>query len=168
MRLPFFGRRPRESHAWAHRTIANRHGPFVPPPPQPRTLIGVVGVGSTETVGGVDLTLLSLERYEEGFVVLFRLLRRRGRFARSYPMPSLAISLSPAGSSPYRVLMKYGGGGGADEIEYRLSYAIVPAPPRDARAVVVEVSEIVWERHQEGRTEIESRDPGAWRFSVTL
>lgn len=171
MRLPFFGRRRSDSRVFAHRTSFLRsagHGTFVPPPPQPRELIGVVGVGTTESVRGVGLTLLSVERYAEGIVVLFRLLRRRGVRERDFSSPSLAIAVSPAGSTPYRVLMKGGGGGGSEELEFRLSYAIVPAPPPDASAIAIEVTEIAWERHRDGRPEIVSRDTGPWRFTVAL
>lgn len=171
MRLPFLGRRRRGSQAWAHRTTFVRsagHAAFVPPPPQPRELIGVVGVGATEAVNGVGLTLLSVERYAEGLVVLFRLVRRRGLLEREFPSPSLAITMSPAAGTPYRVLMKSCGGGGSDELEFRLSYAVVPAPPADADRIVIEVSEIAWERHAAGRGEIVSRDTGPWRFTVPL
>ena len=120
-------------------------------------------------MNGVRLTLLSVERYAEGVVLLFRLVRRRGRFAFSYPMPSLAISMDPAGAVPYRVLMKGGGGGGDEEIEYRLTYAVVPAPPPGTHAIAIAVDEIAWERGaMNGRAEVVARDAGPWRYVVDL
>ena len=169
MRLPFF--RPRPSRAWA-RLVTRGKGPSAPvppPPPQPHELIDVVGVGATENVGGVALTLLSLERYREGDVGLFRLLRARGRFEFEYPSPCLHLAVTPEGTVPYRVWQMGGsGGGGMREIEYRLSYAIVPAPPSDVSGTVIEVREIEWERWKEGTRKVASVDTGPWRFTVRL
>jgi hypothetical protein len=120
----------------------------------------------TENVGGVALTLLSVERYREGHVALFRLLRARGRFEMEYPSPSLHLAVTPEGTVPYRFWMMGGGGGGMREIEYRLSYAIVPAPPSDVSETVIEVREIVWERWKEGTHKVASVDTGPWRFSI--
>ena len=87
MRLPFF------------RFRASRRPPS-PPPPQPHELIAVVGVGVTQNAGGLALTLLSLEQYREGTIVLFRLLRPRGRFEREYPHPRLRLTVVPEGPVP--------------------------------------------------------------------
>jgi hypothetical protein len=119
-------------------------------------------------VGGVALTLLSVERYRDGHVALFRLLRTRGRFEFEYPSPWLHLAVTPEGTVPYRVWMMGGGGGGGREIEYRLSYAIVPAPPADVNEIVIEVSEIEWERTREGTRKVASVDTGPWHFNVRI
>jgi hypothetical protein len=166
MRLPFFRSRP--SSVTAHQVVRGKSpsAPVQPRPPQPHDLIDVIGVGVTENVGGVALTLLSVERYREGHVALFRLLRARGLFEMEYPSPSLHLAVTPEGTVPYRFWMMGGGGGGMREIEYRLSYAIVPAPPSDVSETVIEVREIVWERWKEGTHKVASVDTGPWRFSI--
>ncbi|HLZ48896.1 MAG TPA: hypothetical protein VKR80_09635 [Candidatus Limnocylindria bacterium] len=165
MRLPFFRSRPRSTQM-----VALHMGAAVPrtpaPPPQPRELIDVIGVGATETADGVALTLLSLERYREGLIALFRLRRPRGRFEREFPSPRLVMTVTPEGTVPYRFLMGGGGGGGMRELEFRQAYTIVPAPPTDAAEIVIQVSEISWERWDAGETRVVSVDPGPWSFSV--
>lgn len=153
---------------WRATTTARPATPPPPPIPQPRTLVEVIGIGATAVVQGIALTLLSVERYEEGLIVSFRMVRHRGRVQMDWPYPSLLVTVAPAGSVPYRVLARGGSGGGtiAGEIEYRLSYAVAPAPPAGALDLSVEVSEIAWERTRGTRAEIVSRDPGPWRFSV--
>ena len=62
--------------------------------------------------------------------------------------------------------MMGGTGGGMRELEYRQSYAIVPAPPSEASETVIEVREILWERYRAGIRKVVSIDTGPWRFSV--
>src|SRR5438046_8663311 len=115
------------------RTTGKRAEPFVPPPPAPRELVDVIGIGRTEVVAGVSLTLLALERYREGDIVTFRIVRKRG-FSRDFPSPELLIAVGPASATelPRYSMMSAGGGGGADEIVYRMSYGLVPGMPLDA------------------------------------
>jgi hypothetical protein len=130
-------------------------------------LIDVIGIGHTETVGGVALTLLSLERYQEGHIALFRLFRARGSFEREFLSPHLELRITPEGTVPYRFWMMGGtGGGGMREVEYRQSYAIAPAPPSDAREIVIEVQTISWERFGAGTCTAVSVDAGPWRFGI--
>ena len=140
--------------------------PVPPPPPQPRELIGVIGVSATETANGIALTLLSVERYAEGHVALFRLLRTRGRFEREFPSPHLEIAVTPERTERYRVWMMAGSGGGTREIEHRLSYAICPAP--HAGPWVLEVRRITWDRYDKnGNYKVAWVDTGPWRFTIT-
>ncbi|HKY50112.1 MAG TPA: hypothetical protein VJP45_02535 [Candidatus Limnocylindria bacterium] len=153
------------------RLVFSGKGPAVPPPPpQPRELIDVLGVGTTQTVGGVALTLLSIERYQEGLIALFRMFRARGLLEREFPSPHLELAVMPVASVPYRIWMTSGGGGGGmREIEYRHSYAIVPAPPDDANELVIEATKITWERYRGTGSypyEVVKVDVGPWRFRV--
>lgn len=167
MRLPFFrSRSSRRVFTFGRDTGTADH--VVPaPPPQPRELIDVVGIGLTETVGGVALSLLSLERYREGHIALFRLHRARGRLELDFPSPRLDLAVMPEATTPYRVWMNGGtGSGGMGEVEYRQSYAIVPAPPNDASETVIEVRAISWERYGAGAYKVVSVDTGPWRFTI--
>jgi hypothetical protein len=103
MRLPFFrSRSPRREVTFVRDARAADHPAPPPPPPQPRVLVDVVGVGQTETVNSVALTLLSVERYREGHVVLFRMFRHRERSERDLPTPHFDLAVTPEGSTPYR------------------------------------------------------------------
>lgn len=165
MRLPFFRSRP--SSVVSRLIATGRVSPAPPPPAQPRELIDVVAVGATETAGDVALTLLSLERYREGHIALFRLFRARGLFELEFPSPHLDLAVTPEAGVPYRFWMMSGGGsGGMREVEYRQSYAIVPAPPSDANEVIIEVRQISWERHHAGTYKVVSVDAGPWRFRI--
>ena len=172
MRLPFFRSRvSRRDYTFGVRTGTAEPlaEPLAPtPPPQPRELIDVIGVGATETAGGVALTLLSLERYQEGLIAVFRLRRPRGRFEREFPSPRLVMTVKPAGTVPYQFLMSGGGGGGMRELEFRYAYTIVPAPSTDAAEIVIRVSEISWERWNAGEPKVASVDAGPWTFTVRL
>jgi hypothetical protein len=166
MRLPFLRARPSSMvHTLGRDTGAADHPP---PPPQPRELIDVVGVGRTETVNGVALTLLSVERYREGHIALFRLHHARGRLEREFPSPDFDLVVTPKGTVPYRFWMMSGSGGGGvhGEVEHRRSYAIVPAPPSDAAEIVIEVREISWKRYSSGTYNVVSVDAGPWRFTL--
>jgi hypothetical protein len=169
MRLPFFrSRSPRREYTLIRDTGAADHPALPPSPPQPRELVDVVGVGQTETVNGVAVTLLSVERYREGHVVLFRMFRHRKRSERDLPMPHFELSVTPQSSMPYRFWMMGGtGGGGVEgEMEYRQAYAITPSPPSDDGEVVIEVREISWKRYGSGTYKVVAVDTGPWRFSV--
>lgn len=140
---------------------------FSPPPPQPRELIDVLGIGDTQTAGGIALTLLSLERYREGHVALFRMFRRRAPSERDLPMPHFELAVTPEAAGPYRFWMMGGTGGGgvAGEMEYRQAYAIAPAPPSDG-ILVIEVSAISWDRFDAGTRKVVAMDTGPWRFTI--
>jgi hypothetical protein len=178
MRLPFFrSRSPRRVFTFSYGVdtgcvlteaeAATDHA--VPkPPPQPRELVDVVGIGKTETVNGVALTLLSVERYREGHIALFRLHRARGRSEREFPSPEFDLAITPEATVPYRFWMMGGTGGGMPpEVEHRQSYAIVPAPPSGAGEFVIEVREISWKRYDSGTYKVVSVDTGPWRFTIT-
>jgi hypothetical protein len=144
------------------------HRPIPPPPAMPRHLVDVIGVGSEQSVAGVALALLSMERYREGAIVQFRLLRPTRVLRRELPWPELRAAVVGADGA-FRVMPMGAGGGGMREMEYRLSVAILPAPSIDAGQIVIEVSEIAWMRHTpKGERTIVTTDPGPWRFVVTI
>ena len=142
--------------------------PMAPPPPTLRELVEVIGVGKTETVNNVSLTLLSLERYREGDIVTFRLVRKRG-LHRDFPSPELFITTGPAAATatPRFAYMSGGGGGGMDEIVYRYSFGYSPGMPDGASDWVIEVMKIEWVRpYRSPERRIWSIDHGPWRFVI--
>jgi len=137
------------------------------PPPTPRELISVVGVGQTETVNDVALTLLSLERYREADLVTFRLVHRRGMHV-DFPSPELFITIATGDDSPVRRISMMGGSGGGNgqELVFRYSYAFAPPIPQEATDVVIEVSKIEWARYGRNERKITSVEVGPWRFTI--
>ena len=171
MRWPFGSRRSRRVYHKAASAAGQSVTESVPPPSaQPHELVGVIGVGITVTVAELGLTLLSVERYEEGLIALFRVLRSRGRLEREFPHPHLDLVITPAIGEPYRVWEMGGSGGGRDmtEVEYRMNYAITPAPAEGTAEIAIEVREIAWEKWTGHGREVTSKTPGPWRFTVTL
>jgi hypothetical protein len=159
----------RPARDWARSVSGGRaDAPRLPPPATPRELIDVIGVGKTETVSGVALTLLALERYREGDIVTFRLTAKRG-LHREFPSPELFIAVGPAAStSTARFSMMGGGGGGSgNDLTFRYSYGLSPGMPDDAIDWVVEVAKIEWVRpYHSPERKVASVDVGPWRFTI--
>ena len=160
-------RRKRQWFGLTSRFHRGSAGPTVtpsPPYPTPRELVGVVGVGATETVNGEAITLLALERYREADIVTFRFARpRRGR--HEFHFPELDIGVTGGDDVARRVWAMGGGGGGGDELIFRHAYAFAPPTP-EAREVVIEVRKIDWMKHSERGRGVGSTDVGPWRFTI--
>ena len=139
-----------------------------PPPPRPRTLVEVLGIGRTETVNNVALTLLSYERYREGDYVTFSLTSRRG-MQRDYPTPEIFMRVGPSGATetPRFSDGGGGGGGGGQELYFRYSFGFGPPMPDDVNDWIVEVTKIEWARPYRGPERRVARvDEGPWRFVI--
>jgi hypothetical protein len=158
----------RPKRDWAQLVSVGQVGPPVPPPPTPRELIEVIGVGKTEMVNGVALTLLSLERYREGDVGTFRLTAKRGLHL-DYPSPELFIAVGPVASpwTPRFSMMGGGGGGSGNDLTFRYSYGMSPRMPDEATDWVIEVTKIEWVRHYRSpERKVASVDAGPWRRTI--
>src|SRR2546421_4592715 len=92
-------RRRRRGPRWFRHTPDHRGSPAstTPPPPAPRELVEVLGIGAAQTVGDRTITLLSLERYREGDIVTFSLTSKRGLHL-DFPSPELFLAVGPAAS----------------------------------------------------------------------
>lgn len=137
-------------------------------PPQPRTLVEVIGVGRTETVNGVSLTLLSLERYREGDILTFSLTSKRGLHLDS-PSPEIFIQIGPSGATatPRFSMMSGGGGGAGNELIFRYSFGVAPGMPDDATDWVIEVAKIEWVfPYRSPERKVARVDLGPWRFTI--
>jgi hypothetical protein len=161
---------PPHREEWAKQLIFQGTSEAMPitPPPAPRELVEVLGLGMTETVNGVALTLLSLERYREGDIITFRLTSKRG-FHLEFPSPELFLAVGPAAStSTPRFSMTNGGGGGnGNDLSFRYSYGVSPGMPDQATDWVVEVTKIEWVRpYRSPERKIASVDVGPWRFRI--
>ena len=149
-------------------TFGGSVGPPAHASPPPRTLVEVIGIGETETVNGVPITFLSMERYVEGDVITFRLIRKRGRWERDYPSPELFLKVGPASATATpRFTMMSGGGGGMDELVFRYTFGFTPGMPDDATDWVVEVEKVEWVRPRRSpERQVQGVDLGPWRFAI--
>jgi len=140
------------------------------PHAQPRELVSVLGVGVSQIHGPSTLTLLSLERYREGFILQFRLLRERHHLRQLF-MPQIDLSIVDGRATRYTIWPQGGGGGGGLDglIEWRYAWAGTPALPQEAGEITIEALEIRWQRHhdKDGLVFAEA-DAGPWRFVIAL
>lgn len=165
-------RRPdRRWHAELTRAGRSR----VPLPVQPnatlRDLIAVVGVGQLQSHGPMTVTLLSVERYRDGFFLQFRLMREHRPPSRMGWQPHMKISVVDGHATPYVVGPDGGGGGGGRDgiAVWRYGYRGAPALSADAGEIVVEVPELRWRQHDgKGQLVDAEVDAGPWRFRVVL
>src|SRR6266516_5490243 len=109
-----------------------------PQPPQPRRgpdttlreLIDVLAIGQSEQVDSATLTLLSVERYRDGFLAQFRLLQEytQPEDPTSRSFPELVCEASDEHGGRYTVWPNGGsGGGGRGLLHWRLAYRYAPA-----------------------------------------
>ena len=146
-------------------------GPPVPPgaPPALHDLARVVPVAQTQDLGEATLTLLSLEIYGDGFLVLSRL---RWDADPAHPPGMHRSSEVPQVAHDDRggryVRWPYGGGG--HDREWRAADGFTPALNPTARELRLEVPELRlrqfnWMRDEDLGEQIR---PGPWVFTVPL
>jgi hypothetical protein len=146
-----------------------------PPPPLPdlRELVEVVPIGETAQTGAATLTLLSLERYADGFLVRGRLLWNEeeppagdGDWHVDHPVAVLAVDDR---GTAYHGRNHGGGGGGAS---WRFDHAFSPAIDPAATELRLTVPALRWHRVSPPwakRPAAEERtEPGPWSFAVPL
>lgn len=159
--------------------LAGRRGPpnrddaAEPPRPLPmlRDLVAVVPIGRTERAGAATLTLLSLERYGDGFLVRGRLLwddepEESGAF---WLIDRVEVAAADDRGTAYHGRSFGGGGGGAS---WRFDHAFSPAIAPAAVELRLTVPALRWHRASTPwtarATPKERMDPGPWAFVVPL
>ena len=146
-----------------------------PPPPALRELVDVIPVGRSARRGEVTLTLLSVERYGDGFVALFRLLQEHTApdpaLIAAPPMPELRLQVIDDRSGAYDAWPHGGGGGGGHGLlDWRLGYVFAPAPDPGVRELRLTAAEIAWRRFDQEHSDLvdAGTTPGPWTFVVPL
>lgn len=129
-----------------------------PPPPALRTLVRVLPVARTETRDGLAVTLLALERYDNGFVL--QCVLQTGDRATGMPDPHPVVA-DDCGNR-YTAWGGGGGGSGAHQGEWRCAFNCVPALDPAARAVTVAIPDLPF------LTGDDATRPGPWTFTVPL
>jgi hypothetical protein len=136
------------------------------------TLRRVIPVAQTQTMGDTQVTLASLDVYDECFVTRF-LIRRlesqekdpvQGMF---HGMPSMDWHITDNTGRMYRTSFD-GGGGGSDDYHYEMT--VSPGLEKDVNRLDFVINEIEWNTmpfmpQAFSRKKIE---PGPWRFEVPV
>lgn len=140
--------------------------------PQLTKLDRVVGVGQQVDNGGVRVSILSVELYEDGFLVHSRAQLDTGdlNLGRVAPRPSatkLMLQITDDRGGNYRAWPSGSGGSGKD---YRWSTPFSPAVDSRARLLRIEAPAIHLLRHpeQESTAVVETDRPGPWVVEIPL
>lgn len=147
------------------------------PREEPRELVHlrrVIPIGQSLDIEDGQLTILSIESYEEGFLVHSRLLTERssptGRFEpfAEHSFPSL-LRASVQDDRGHVYPLMPGGGGGSDR-EYRFETRSQEALDPHAQSLVITVPSIVWEtfRPMQQERPTERVVEGPWTFELDL
>ena len=108
------------------------------PDPTLRELIDVLAVGRSEQVGPATLTLLSVERYHDGFLAQFRLLQEYTppEDPASLGFPDLVCEASDERGGRYVAWPNGGSGGGSRGlVHWRLAYRCARTSWRSIRGI---------------------------------
>jgi hypothetical protein len=137
-------------------------------------LVRVVAAGQTATVDGVSVTLLSIELYDDGFII-------NGRVRRSIPsssdegvhwLPALDTGTELRAADGHGgVYASLGMGGGGDAKEYRLHQTFSPALALNASELRIELANLRYVRFDPRAPDDRSRDElkhGPWSFVIPL
>lgn len=145
-------------------------------PPHLATLRRVIPLGQAVRLEDATLMALSVELYEEGFVVHTRLSMDEEPdqspdpfgFPSEHTFPELeGIGVRDDRGHRYRIEPGGGGGGGREwRFEHRSGEPLDP----EARELVLELSGIGWRTFPRGRGEprVDRVSAGPWRFTVPL
>lgn len=135
-----------------------------------RALVRVLAVGQTRDVRGTKLTLLSVERYDDGFVAQFGLRREASDAAGTITMPDLLPEATDDRGGRY-VAWPHGGSGGGhpSRMTWRCAFRFAPALDAAAAELRIEVPEIGLVRPDPaGEVSEEEVVAGPWSFAVPL
>lgn len=144
-----------------------RNRDATPESPQPllelRDLVGVVPIGRTERAEGATLTLLSLERYEDGFLVRGNVFWNEEPETREavWHIERVEVVATDDLGTQYHG-RSYGGGGGA--ASWRFDHAFSPTADPAAAEIRLTIPALLSYR----ATNDERTDVGPWTFVVPL
>jgi hypothetical protein len=131
----------------------------------------VVPVVQTQTVGDTQITLVSLDIYEECFVanVRMRMLERDRDPARGpfQGMPDLDWHVSDNTGREYSTTF---GGGGGNSDEFRWEVTVAPAIADDVHQLDFVINQLEWRAlpFMPNLGPKKKIEPGPWRFEVAL
>jgi hypothetical protein len=146
-----------------------------PPGPRPpgfmeaKVLRGVIAIGETRTADRAEISLLSLESYDDGFILRYRLLTHApltsppAGLPHMPLVPTLLLNVKDDVGNEYRG--GPGGWGGGDRL-WQGEARLTPAVADEATSLEVRVEEIQWlSRSPSQRSRVQ---PGPWTFHIRL
>jgi hypothetical protein len=160
-----------EEGGWRRERFQMHADPTPPSPiPQLRTLQWVMPIAMSQQHGKVEVTILSVEAYDDGFVVNVRtdypLVAALGR-----RMGEMPLTVADDIGGQYRARRPGGfGGGGPERMQWRAAYFFVPSLDARAGRLRLEAPEWQWLAAEEGSQQLKVVDaqPGPWVFSLDL
>ncbi len=147
-----------------------------PPPPRPadatlRDLVDVLAVAQSVHTGSTTFSLLSVERYADGFVAQFRVGQEYSPDAcgqQQQRFPELVCEATDDRTGRYTAWPTGGSGSAGQGLRvWRLAYRFAPALDHAAQELRLIVVELVWRAHALMPVEAE-RAVGPWTFPVPL
>ncbi len=140
--------------------------PDLPPRPMPRgprpeirELLTVIPIAQTQTAAGIDVTLLSLESYRSGFIVLGQHSAKYGEHGPDNIWHAIPVitAVDDLGND----YQWWPTGGNRNRFECQFAPALDP----NARELTLTITVIRWTFFQEHRHQM---DEGPWVFHVSL
>jgi hypothetical protein len=131
--------------------------------PTLRELRRVLPVAQTERAAGVEVTVLSLETYADGFLVNLRLLPLEGEPSAARYLPILAVEANDDRGGRYEGEAR--GVPWADRRQWRLSYAFQPALDPTAQSLNLRFPQAQWLSSLGQGSETLT---GPWAFTIAL
>jgi hypothetical protein len=136
-------------------------------------LVRVVGVGKSQLIDGVTISLLAVEVYEDGFAIPLVIRAAAGRDFALAQIPEyedaarLELQVTDDAGNTYSA---WPWGVAGSDAEQRCQVALTPPLPQSARALNVRIEEVVLRRHSKSqdRKVSEIRWRGPWLFTIDL
>jgi hypothetical protein len=135
------------------------------PPFTLRQLLRVLPIAQSHRTESLELTLLSLEIYAEGFLLNGRVDREGDIEVRRWP--EVVLAASDEGDQDYRPLPC---GGNGISTQWRFCFQFAPPLREAARELRIRVDEIRWRRPDRATSQlaVERTDSGPWTFTIPL
>jgi hypothetical protein len=131
--------------------------------PALRELLGVVAVAQVGMAADLEVTVLSLETYADGFLVNLRLLPLKGLAVAAQQLPVLAVEANDDRGGRYDGEAR--GVPWADAQQWRLSYAFQPALDPTAQTLHLRFPQVQWLSSLGQGSETLT---GPWAFTIAL
>lgn len=138
------------------------------PIPELRVLQWVAPVAQAQRRGDIEVSILSIEAYDDGFVLNVRIDHASSTVPR---MPELRLAITDDAGAHYHARQPGGfGGGGHARMQWRSVYFFSPALGRNVQELRIEAPELRWFAHDDATQQLVPTEPisSLWVFSLDL